>query len=529
MSGPAETVGTIGLGFGALVLLSVYLLSNLLIGFFAYRSGETWTARDYFLGGKTTGALVLFFAMLATKFSGNTFFGLPGQAYRVGLMSVLLVPFMIAITVGFLSYAPRLYVLSKKYDYLTPADFYADRFQSRSLRLIVACFLVLSMIPYLMIQTTGMGHAFVGFTNGQYSFTSGVVYISAVMLAYVLLSGWRGVVWAEVLQGSLLLGSIVIAAVVLVSSEGGLANVIQQAVQVVPEKVEVVGSYVTLTRSYFLYALVFALGGCMYPQIIQSVYAAKTEADLRRSVGMMIPNYVLIMLCVVLIGLVGLVRFQDLETIQSDQILGLLLGQQASRLYWIVVLVFVGAAAAIMSTAAGVLLTLSSIVTHDLYRHFFRLNAGEDEIARAGRVFTVLILLAVMGLSLKPSATLWQLTIIKFEFLMQLYLPLILGLYWPRFTRQAAFAGLGVGTLGVAGMMLAGWKHIWIFEAGVVGFLLNAAVCVSVALLIKPTEDEQGWVQERFFSLFDRARERSKKNQQSVHVSPSPKPMTLDA
>ena len=45
-----------GLGFGALVLLSVYLLSNLLIGFFAYRSGETWTARDYFLGGKTTGA-----------------------------------------------------------------------------------------------------------------------------------------------------------------------------------------------------------------------------------------------------------------------------------------------------------------------------------------------------------------------------------------------------------------------------------------------------------------------------------------
>ena len=159
MSDPAETVG---LGFDALVLLSVYLLSNLLIGLLAYRSGETWTARDYFLGGKTTGALVLFFAMLATKFSGNTFFGLPGQAYRVGLMSVLLVPFMLAITVGFLSYAPRLYVLSRKYDYLTPADFYADRFQSRSLRLIVACFLMLSVIPYLMIQTSGMGHALSG-------------------------------------------------------------------------------------------------------------------------------------------------------------------------------------------------------------------------------------------------------------------------------------------------------------------------------------------------------------------------------
>ena len=512
MSGPAETVG---LGFGALVLLSVYLLSNLLIGFFAYRSGETWVARDYFLGGKTTGALVLFFAMLATKFSGNTFFGLPGQAYRIGLMSVLLVPFMVVIAVGFLSYAPRLYVLSKKYDYLTPADFYADRFQSRPLRLIVACFLILSVIPYLMIQATGMGHAFVGFTGGQYSFTSGVVYISAVMLAYVLLSGWRGVVWAEVLQGSLLLGSIVIAAVVLVASEGGLANVIQQAVRVAPEKVEVAGSYSTLTRSYLLYAVVFALGGCMYPQIIQSVYAAKTEADLRRSVVMMIPNYILIMLCVVLIGLVGVVRFHELGTIQADQILGLLLGQQAQNLYWVVVLVFIGAAAAIMSTAAGVLLTLSSIVTHDLYRHCFRLNASEDEIARAGRIFTVLLLLLVMGLSLQPMTTLWQLTIIKFEFLMQLYLPLILGLYWPRFTRRAAFAGIGVGALSVTAMLLAGWKHILIFDAGLVGFLLNAAACVSVALLAPPDADEQGWVRERFFSLFDKeraAREKSTKH-----------------
>ena len=252
-------------------------------------------------------------------------------------------------------------------------------------------------------------------------------------------------VWAEVLQGSLLLGAIVIAAIVLVSSEGGLNNVIQQAVQLAPEKVRVPDSYAFLTRSYFFYAVVFALGGCMYPQIIQSVYAAKTEADLRRSVTLMVPNYILIMLCVVAVGLVGLVRLPDLETMQSDRILGLLLGQQADRLYWIVVLVFVGAAAAIMSTAAGVLLTLSSIVTHDLYRHCLRPRASEDEIARAGRIFTVLILLVVMGLSLKPIATLWQLTIIKFEFLMQLYLPLILGLYWPRFTRPAAFAGLGVG------------------------------------------------------------------------------------
>ena len=101
--------------------------------------------------------------------------------------------------------------------------------------------------------------------------------------------------------------------------------------------------------------------------------------------------------------------------------------------------------------------------------------------------------------------TLWQLTIIKFEFLMQLYLPLILGLYWPRFTRRAAFAGLGVGALSVTAMLLAGWQQVLIFDAGLVGFLLNAVACVGVTLLTRPNVDEQRRVRERFFVFFERA------------------------
>jgi solute:Na+ symporter, SSS family len=491
-----------GLGFDALVLLTCYLLSNVLIGYFAYRSGETWTARDYFLGGKNTGAVVLFFAMLATKFSGNTFFGLPGQAYRVGLMAATLIPFTVAISLGFLSYAPRLYVLSKKYDYLTPADFYADRFNSQTLRFWAALLFILTVIPYLMIQATAMGHAFVAFTGGRYSFAAGVIYIFAVMLIYVLLSGWRGVVWAEVLQGALLWLAIVTAAVVLVQSEGGLAMVIREAVAIAPEKVTAPASFVTLTRSYLLVALVFGMGGAMYPQIVQSVYAARSERDLRHGLIMMIPNYFIVMLAVVLIGLVGIIRLPDLKTIEADQVLGLLLAQRGESWYWITILVFLGAAAAIMSTAAGVLLTLSSMVTHDMYRHFIRPQASERELATVGRVLTALILVVVTALSLRPLTTLWNLTIIKFEFLMQLYVPLILGLYWARFSRAAAFTGLGTGMLCVAAMMFLGWDHISVFDAGLCGAIVNLTCSVGIAFLKPIDETEQQRVYERFFSLF---------------------------
>ncbi len=125
-----------------------------------------------------------------------------------------------------------------------------------------------------------MGHAFVGFTGGRYTFATGVIYIFTVMLAYVLLSGWRGVVWAEVLQGTLLLAAIVVAAVVLVQAEGGLATVVRHARILAPAKVAVPASVEVLTRSYLLFALVFGIGGAMYPQIIQSVYAARSEQAL---------------------------------------------------------------------------------------------------------------------------------------------------------------------------------------------------------------------------------------------------------
>ena len=153
---------------------------------------------------------------------------------------------------------------------------------------------------------------------------------------------------------------------------------------------------------------------------------------------MMIPNYFIIMLAVVLIGLVGIIRLLDLKTIEADQVLAQMLSQRAESAYWLAILVFLGAAAAIMSTAAGVLLTLSSMVTHDLYRQFVRPHASENEIATIGRVFTVIILVVVTLLSLHPITTLWRLTVIKFEFLMQLYLPMILGLLASIFSNGCA-------------------------------------------------------------------------------------------
>ncbi len=51
--------------------------------------------------------------------------------------------------------------------------------------------------------------------------------------------------------------------------------------------------------------------------------------------------------------------------------------------------------------------------------------------------------------------------------------------------------------------MLAGWKHLWVIDAGLFGFLVNGLVCVSTGLLFQPSAAEKKRVQDRFFTLFD--------------------------
>ncbi len=85
---------------------------------------------------------------------------------------------------------------------------------------------------------------------------------------------------------------------------------------------------------------------------------------------------------------------------------------------------------------------------------------------------------------------------------MQLYPPLILGLYWPRFSGRATLADLGVGVLTVGGLTLGGVGHIWVFDSGLCGLGLNCAIGVATALLWPDSAVGRPRTWERFFALF---------------------------
>ena len=86
-------------GADALIIVAIYVLSLLFIGFYAYRKRQTDDMQDFFLAGRNLGFTILFLTLYATQYSGNTLLGFSGAAYRNGLSFLVCVHFMTAIVV----------------------------------------------------------------------------------------------------------------------------------------------------------------------------------------------------------------------------------------------------------------------------------------------------------------------------------------------------------------------------------------------------------------------------------------------
>ena len=490
------------LGTDAFFVLGMYLIATIVIGFIGKARARDESAVDYFLGGKATGAVVLFFTMQATQYSGNAFFGFTGMGYRNGLIWILAIPLIGLIITTQLSFAPRLYALSKQRHYLTPADYYADRYDSPAVRLIVALLTIVSMFPYLMIQAEAAGHAVSGLTSGALPFWSGVVFISAVMAVYITVGGWRGVVWTDAFQGVLLTIAMLSATFVFLQMAGGFDSVIATLDRIQPTLLAAPVDAEILTSQWLSLLIVSAIGFAMYPQAIQRIYAARSERALKTGLTAMLVVPFALGACTLLIGLSGAALHPGLEGKQSDGVFALLLADALEHHYWLVVFVLCGVLAAIMSTASSVVLSLSSIFTRDIYHATLRPDARPRELTLAGRLFVSCILLLVVLASINTTTTLWRLTEIKIELLMQLFPPLILGLFWRRTSRPAVVTGILAGTAVVAIMIVTGNARWWLFQAGLYGFFVNLVVCVVISMVRPISPKEQARIDRDFFAPF---------------------------
>jgi Na+/proline symporter len=239
--------------------------------------------------------------------------------------------------------------------------------------------------------------------------------------------------------------------------------------------------------NWFSTIALLGLASVIYPQAIQRIYAARSGRALQRSFALMTFMPLATTLVVTLIGIAAIARIDPGAGIASDEVMPVLLSQWAEAGSWQgagAVLVFIGALAAIMSTADSCLLSLGALVAQDL----LGLPPDSDRTTRVGKVIAAVLLLAMIPLALQREVTLWRLIELKMELLIQCVPAFLLALHWVGLRAAPTLAGLVVGTVFAVTLTLAGVPRLFGVHVGVVGLVLNTVVA-TVGSLARPSRD----------------------------------------
>lgn len=460
------------------VVSLVYLTTLLLLGWRGYRQRKEGSLSDFYLAGSTLGFVVLFSTLFATQYSGNTFLGYTGQAYRVGFGWTFSVGMMMSVVIVYLLFAPALYRDSRLYGCVTPADWVARRFEHRGLTLVVSLIMAFALLNYLYAQFLALGHFVAGMSGGQVPYWVGVVLLGLVIGVYESLGGMRSVAWTDVVQGTMLFVGLGLVLVMAWPQVGSLAEVTRHLAAVRPALVEPPGW--EACASWASSMVLLGLGAAMYPHAIQRIYAARDAATLRRSLRVMVFMPFATTLVVLVIGIAAHAVLGDGIDRATDRVMPAFLatlGGDGGPVDWGVALVMVGALAAMMSTADSALLSLSSILTVDLIGGVLGRQLSEATLARVAKLSSWGIVVVLTAAALQPPATLWRLIEIKMELLIQVGPVFVLGVRSQRLTAEAAWRALLAAATLVFVALSAGIDKVAGVHIGTWACALNFALC----------------------------------------------------
>ena len=142
--------------------------------------------RDFYVGGRSMGGVVIGVSFYATFASTNSYIGHAGKGYEYGVpwltMAVMLV---VMAFVSWRVVAPRLRRFTAEWDSVTVPDFLAVRFASRRVRIAAALVIAFSSLLYLIAIFKGAGNLFEAFLGVPYPAAVGITLV--IVMSYTTL------------------------------------------------------------------------------------------------------------------------------------------------------------------------------------------------------------------------------------------------------------------------------------------------------------------------------------------------------
>lgn len=539
--------------------LFVFLSFSLYIGIAVWsRAGST---HDFYVAGGGVKPLVNGMATAADWMSAASFISMAGLISFLGRDGTY---YLMGWTGGYVLLALLLAPYLRKFGKFTVPAFIGERYYSQSARLTaVFCAIVVSFV-YVCGQMQGAGIVFSRFL--EVDITTGVIIGMAIVFFYAVLGGMKGITYTQVAQYCVLIFAYMVPAVFISLMMTG--NPIPQlgfGSELTPEygggylldRLDGVseqlgfGTYTEgqkSTQDVFFITAALMFGTAGLPHVIIRFFTVPSVRDARRSAG-----YALIFIAILYTTAPAIAAFSKvnlMNTVNNAEYVSMpswfstwertslivfddkngdgriqYVGDQATNELtvnrdimvlanpeiarlpnWVVALVAAGALAAALSTAAGLLLVISTSISHDLMKRCLAPHITEKQELRYARMAIFVAVLIAGYFGINPPGFVAEVVAFAFGLAAASFFPaIVLGIFYSRMNRQGAVAGMVTGFSFTAAYIiffkfvspeLSNASHWWFGISpegiGTFGTILNLIVALSVCkFTAAPPEEVQ--------------------------------------
>ena len=530
------------------------------------RAGST---KEFYVAGGGIHPIANGMATAADWMSAASFISMAGLIAFMGYGGSV---FLMGWTGGYVLLALLLAPYLRKFGKFTVPEFVGERFYSNTARIVAVVCLIIASVTYVIGQMKGVGVAFGRFLEVDYS--TGLLIGMCIVFLYAVMGGMKGITYTQIAQYCVLILAYTIPAIFISLQltgnpipQIGLGSTMAGSDVYLLDRLDQVvtelgfSQYTTQVRgdtlNMFVYTLSLMIGTAGLPHVIIRFFTVPKVRDARTSAGWALVFIAILYTTAPAVSAMarlnlmdtvnpeagknlaydqrpdwfknwektGLLAFDDkngdgniqytpdstTNELKVDRDIMVLANPEIAKLpNWVIALVAAGGLAAALSTAAGLLLAISSAISHDLIKGVINPNISEKKELLASRV-SMAAAIAVAGyLGLNPPGFAAGTVALAFGLAASSIFPvLMMGIFSKNINKEGAIAGMIAGisvTLfyvfqhkGI--LFIADWKYLqnlgsnWFFGIepnafGAVGALFNFIVAFAVSKVTAETPQE---------------------------------------
>ena len=448
------------------VAFSVFLFFFLLVtvlGFFAARwrrAADMGSLDEWGLGGRGFGTFIAWFLIGGDLYTAYTFIAVPALLYAGSAIGFFAVPYTIVVYPLIFLFLPRLWSVSHRHGYVTPADFVEGRYDSRPLALAVALTGILATMPYIALQLVGIEVVLevmgIGTDDSNWFVKDLPLFIAfAVLAAYTYSSGLRAPALIAFVKDTLIYIVIIVAVLYLPTQLGGWDDIFSKAsdsfatfnstnADAIAAGEAAPKSMIPAPLLHWAYAslaLGSALALFMYPHSVTAVLSTRDRSVIRRNAALL-PAYSFLLGLLALLGFVAIAA--GVQVTNPQQAVPQLFENEFPD--WFAGVAFAAIVIGALVPAAIMSIAAANLWTRNIYRAYLNRDATHAQEAQQSKVASLMVKFGALLFVLFVSTTYaLDLQLLGGVWILQTFPAIVVGLYTRWFHRWALLAGWAVG------------------------------------------------------------------------------------